>query len=229
MIELKKVSKKYGNNIILDNISFAFKPKSIYGIMGANGAGKSTLFRCITHLEDYVGEIVCKEHCSIGYLPDTSFFYPMVTGLEFLHFVINARGQEVNEEEIHKLNERFRLPLNRFATNYSLGMKKRLMIMSLMLTDSDLYVLDEPFNGLDLVGTVILRNWIRLLPKNGKTVIISSHIVSSLTDICDEILFLNNGKIVENYKGEDAITIETNIMNYVTHDFFENEAPYQNY
>ena len=134
-----------------------------------------------------------------------------MTGREYIEFCLKARRLVVSSDEIDRLNSRFRLPLTRFASNYSMGMKKRLMLMTLMLQASDLYILDEPFNGLDLAGSILLTGWIRRLKAEGRLVILSSHIISSLTDVCDEISYMHAGRIVHQYAGESAREIEQDI------------------
>jgi ABC-2 type transport system ATP-binding protein len=214
MIYVKNLNKNYGNKIVLNNINLSFERGKIYGIMGENGAGKSTLFRCLTLQESYKGEIIIPDEETIGYLPDTPYFYPFIKGKEYIEFCIKARGQNVLEEEIEKANSLLQLPLNDYALNYSLGMKKRLIILTLMLQKSDIYILDEPFNGLDLLGSLTLKKWLQELPGQNKTVIVSSHIISSLTDICDTISYLHAGEIVETFYEMDPKLIEEKIWQF---------------
>ena len=214
MIYVKNLNKSYGNKIVLNNVNLNFDRGKIYGIMGENGAGKSTLFRCLTLQEGCNGEIVLPKGETIGYLPDAPYFYPLIKGKEYIDFCIKARGQNVSEEEIEKANSLLQLPLNDYALNYSLGMKKRLIILTLMLQKSDVYILDEPFNGLDLLGSLTLKKWLRELPGQNKTVIVSSHIISSLTDICDTISYLHAGEVVETFYEMDPKFIEERIWQF---------------
>ncbi len=214
MIYVKNLNKSYGDKIVLNNVNLNFERGKIYGIMGENGAGKSTLFRCLTLQENFKGEIIIPNEETIGYLPDTPYFYPLIKGKEYIDFCIKARGQNVSEEEIEKANGLLLLPLNDYALNYSLGMKKRLNILTLMLQKSDVYILDEPFNGLDLLGSLTLKKWLRELPGQNKTVIVSSHIISSLTDICDTISYLHAGEVVETFYEMDPKFIEERIWQF---------------
>lgn len=157
MIEIKNLSKSFGNNLVLDNINMSFDTGCVYGIMGENGAGKTTLFQCILNFIHYKGSVLFPDHTTIGYLPDTPFFYSFVTGREFLVFFIKSRNKNASVEEINELNKKFALPLDEYASSYSMGMKKKLYLMALILQKSDFYILDEPFNGLDLAGTIILK------------------------------------------------------------------------
>ena len=113
---------------------------------------------------------------------------------------------------LEEINSHFRLPLDKYATRYSLGMKKRLAIMTLMLQEHDIVILDEPFNGLDIVGTIILKKWFKDLKDKHKTVIFSSHIISSLTDISDEIFYIHAGKLMNSFKGDVSAEEIENII-----------------
>ncbi|MBO4483648.1 MAG: ATP-binding cassette domain-containing protein [Prevotella sp.] len=202
MIEVKNLTKKYGSQVCLDNVSLSLEEGRIYGMVGENGAGKSTLFRCLTNLEDYDGEVVMPSGQSVGYLSDTPFYYTYVTGREYIEFCMKASNKQLDKAALEEINSHFRLPLDKYATRYSLGMKKRLAIMTLMLQEPDIVILDEPFNGLDIVGTIILKKWFKDLKDKQKTVIFSSHIISSLTDISDEIFYIHAGKLMNSFKGD---------------------------
>lgn len=215
MIEIKNLSKSFGNNLVLDNVSMSFDYGRVYGIMGENGAGKTTLFQCILNFIHYTGNALFPDHTTIGYLPDTPFFYSFVTGREFLVFFIKSRNKNAPVEEINELNKNFALPLDEYASSYSMGMKKKLYLMALILQKSDFYILDEPFNGLDLAGSIILKKWIRILKSEGKTIFFSSHIISVMTDVCDKIYFLHEGKIKHIYDNQSASEIENDIIKYI--------------
>lgn len=202
MIEVKNLTKKYGSQVCLDNVCLSLEEGCIYGMVGENGAGKSTLFRCLTNLENYDGEVEIPNGLTIGYLSDTPFYYTYVTGREYIEFCMKASGKVLDKTALEEINSHFRLPLDKYATRYSLGMKKRLAIMTLMLQEPDMVILDEPFNGLDIVGTIILKKWFKDLKDKQKTVIFSSHIISSLTDISDEIFYIHAGKLVNSFNGD---------------------------
>lgn len=160
MIQINNIRKKYGSSVILHGMTLRLEKSKAYGIVGENGAGKSTLFRCLAGLEHYQGNVIMEEHCRIGYLPDTPYFYPLVTGKEFLEFCLKAAHLPCTGEEINQYNKLFHLPLNSYPSKYSLGMRKRLMLMALMMQKCDFYIMDEPFNGLDVAGVIILKDWI---------------------------------------------------------------------
>ena len=212
MIEVRNLTKKYRELTAIDNFSHTFDGGKVYGIMGENGAGKSTLFRCIAGIESYDGSVIVSENRQIGYMNDTPFYYSYVTGMEYIEFCLRAKGKNVDRDAITELNEKFALPLNRYASRYSLGMKKRLMLLTLMLQDNDVVIMDEPFNGIDLAGTIVLRHWLKEMKATGKCVILSSHIVSAISDICDEITYIHKGKVVADLSGMSAESIEHYIL-----------------
>lgn len=212
MIEVKNLTKKYGSQVCLDNVCLSLEEGNIYGMVGENGAGKSTLFRCLTNWEDYDGEVEIPNGLTIGYLSDTPFYYTYVTGREYIEFCMKASGKVLDKSALEEINSHFRLPLDKYATRYSLGMKKRLAIMALMLQEPDVVILDEPFNGLDVVGTLILKKWFKDLKSRHKTVIFSSHIISSLTDISDEIFYIHAGKLMNSFKSDVSAEEIENII-----------------
>lgn len=197
MILVKKLCKNYGTNEVLKNISLEFAKGKVYGIVGENGAGKTTLFRCIAGLEDYTGEITSelmplKNH--LGLLLTEPFFFSKITGAEYIRLLCNARNRKV--ESIKEKNI-FDLPLNQYASTYSTGMKKKLALTAILLQDNDYFILDEPFNGVDIQSNIILTELIHKLKELNKIVLISSHIFSTLSDTCDEIHLLKKSEPVK--------------------------------
>ena len=216
MVLIENLQKSYGHQTVLKNISLEIGGSGVYGFMGENGAGKSTLFRCLSGLESYDGRISFGEgRKTIGYFPDAPYYYSYVKGYEYIEFCLAAKGLYVTRAEIDKANQSFGLPLERFATRYSMGMQKRLILLTLTLQEYDVYILDEPFNGLDLAGTLLLKKWIRALSEQGKTILVSSHIISSLTDICQEIHYIHDGVILKTYCGKTAEYIEEDITKHI--------------
>jgi ABC-2 type transport system ATP-binding protein len=216
-MEISHLTKSYGKLEVLSDINMDCKPGHIYGIMGENGAGKSTLFRCIMGLESFKGEVRKEEVSQIGYLPDIPYYYPLVTAGEFIEFCLRARRMAIDKDEIEKLNQSFRLPLGKYPSQYSLGMKKRLMLLVLMLQHNDVYVMDEPFNGLDLAGGIILKRWMMKMKGEGKLLIVSSHIIASLADICDKIFYIYQGKLADIFVGCSVSEIEDAISKKYLH------------
>lgn len=161
---------------------------------------------------DYTGNIIKDKALNIGYLSASAFFYSQITGLEHLEFCMRAKGLDIDADAIKHSNEIFQLPLDRYAAEYSTGMKKKLAFMALLLQDNDVYILDEPFNGVDLKGCLLMKKLIRELKEEGKTVIVSSHLISSLREICDMIHYLNDGIIYKEYRQETTAEIEQDIL-----------------
>lgn len=213
LIYIKELSKAYGKTRVLDNLSVSYESGKIYGLVGENGAGKTTLFNCIMGVTDYEGEIRKSSPMTVGYMSAENFFYSLITGKEYLEFCIKAKGKKMDTEAIDSLNKVFQLPLERFASDYSTGMKKKLALMALLLQDNDLYIFDEPFNGVDLYGCIQLKRIIRELKNKGKTVIISSHLINTLHELCDEIDFLDGHTIRKRYIQASIDEIEQDILN----------------
>jgi len=197
MIKIKVLSKLFGNKEVLKNLSMEFSEGNVYGIVGENGAGKTTLFRCIAGLESYSGEIISdvkplKNY--LGLLLTEPFFFTMMTGREYIRLLCNARGKtnvDIDNKNI------FDLPLDQYASTYSTGMKKKLAITAILLQENEYFILDEPFNGVDIQSNIILTEIILKLKELNKIVIISSHIFSTLSDTCDEIHLLRKGEQIK--------------------------------
>ncbi len=212
MISLKAVSKHFGKVKALDNITIDFEEGNIYGLIGPNGAGKTTFFQCMANLLDYSGTITfpSKEALQrIAYLPTNPTFLSLITGKEYLQLICNAKG--VSKPNFKQSNI-FNLPLYRFATSYSTGMKKKLAFTAILLQSNDIFLLDEPFNGVDIQSNILLSEIILRLKAAGKTVIISSHILSSLSNICDSFILLKDGCIDKIATREDFKSLEKNLI-----------------
>jgi ABC-2 type transport system ATP-binding protein len=195
MIRITALSKSYGDHQILNDISLMFAEGEIHGIIGENGAGKTTLFKCICGLEDFKGSVefdsgVLKNQT--GFLPTFPYYLSHMTGLEYLRLLCNARG--IVNINIEKFNL-FELPLSQYAETYSTGMQKKLAITGLLLQKNEVFILDEPFNGVDISSNMIIHDILLKLKQLNKTIILSSHIFSTLQDSCDFLHYLKEGKI----------------------------------
>ena len=197
MIKMNDLSKVFGDKEVLKNVTMEFSKGNVYGIVGENGAGKTTLFRCIAGLESYSGEIISdvtplKNH--LGLLLTDPFFFSMITGREYIRLLCNARGKtnlDIDSKNI------FDLPLHQYASTYSTGMKMKLAITAILLQENEYFILDEPFNGVDIQSNIILTEIILKLKELNKIVIISSHIFSTLSETCDEIHLLRKGEQIK--------------------------------
>tara|TARA_B110000977_G_scaffold123189_1_gene158116 strand:+ start:3713 stop:4393 length:681 start_codon:yes stop_codon:yes gene_type:complete len=208
MIKIKGLSKSYNNNEVLKEINMEFSRGKAYGIVGENGAGKTTLFKCIAGLESCTGEILSelqplKNH--LGLLLTDPFFFTKITGKEYIRLLCNARGKKNNKIDQKNI---FDLPLNQYASTYSTGMKKKLAITAILLQENEYFILDEPFNGVDIQSNMILTEIILKLKELDKIIIVSSHIFSTLSDTCDEIHLLRNGEQIKSVQKVDFKTLE---------------------
>ena len=195
MIEIKNLHKQFGTVKVLNNLNLQLEEGKIYGIVGKNGAGKTTLFNCITGVENYSGDIdsnyqPLKNH--IGLLETNPIIMSRITAWEYLKLHCVAR--KISTENFEEQNI-FDLPLNQYAETYSTGMKKKLALMAILLQKNDVYILDEPFSGVDIQSNIIITGIIEELRKKGKTILISSHIFSTLSSLCDNIFLIQNGTI----------------------------------
>ncbi|MGS0526983.1 ABC transporter ATP-binding protein [Zobellia nedashkovskayae] len=214
MIKIEKLSKFYGKKQVLNSIDLEFKKGKVYGIVGENGAGKTTLFRCISGLETYEGNVISdfkklKDH--LGLLLTEPFFFSKITGKEYIQLLANARQIKLSNIEDKNI---FDLPLNQYASTYSTGMKKKLALTAILLQENDVFILDEPFNGVDIQSNLIITEIIKRFKELEKTVIISSHIFSTLADTCDEIYLMKNGEIIQKVEQIDFNKLETEMKEF---------------
>jgi ABC-2 type transport system ATP-binding protein len=193
-------SFSYGAKQALNNVTLSIKENSIHGILGSNGAGKTTLFNNIFHNQQFSHTIHVNGHCqkSIAYLESELFFYAYMTGNEYLQIISKS-----NNEHISKWNDLFDLPLHDYVTSYSTGMKKKLALLGILLLQKQIIILDEPFNGLDFMSSETVNHVIQRLKKINKTVILSSHILETLTNNSDRISILENGSVLKTFEKED--------------------------
>lgn len=224
MIKIENLSKSFGIKQVLYDINVNIEKGKVYGFVGENGAGKTTLFKCIAGLEQHKGRILSdytmlKNH--VGFLPTQPYFLSRITGKEYLQLFCNAR--KISNVDFDAYNI-FNLPLNEYALAYSSGMKKKLAFTAILLQKNDVFILDEPFNGVDFQGNVFIMEIINKLREKGKTIIISSHIFSTLSDNCDEIFLLNRGRISEKVQKDGFYLFEEKIkgsMVDIKLDFFD--------
>jgi len=211
MIECKHLSKSFNKLQVLNDVNFELAPGKITGIVGKNGAGKTTLFKCMTGLEQHSGEITSpfkplKDH--IGYLPTSPYFISRITGKEYLTMVLKARGMRVDNIESKNI---FDLPLQSYASNYSTGMKKKLALLGVLLQKNKVFIFDEPFNGVDLEGNMLISGILNELKAQGNYILLSSHIFSSLKSLSDSIFVLEQGKLSDSVLPADYERLEQDL------------------
>jgi ABC-2 type transport system ATP-binding protein len=221
MIRISGLSKSFGQNEVLRNINLQFNKGNVYGIVGENGAGKTTLFRCIAGLEHYEGQITSelrplKNH--LGLLFTEPYFFSKITGLEYIRLLCNARNKSI--PDIGNKNI-FDLPLTQYASTYSTGMKKKLAITAILLQGNEYFILDEPFNGVDIQSNLILTEIILKLKSLNKIVLISSHIFSTLSETCDEIHLLKKGEQIKSVQKPEFKDLEEEMKSVIIGDKVE--------
>ncbi len=212
MIEVRNLTKKYGGSscAAVDNISFTIEPGKIYGLLGPNGAGKSTTMNIITGcLAATDGNVIINGHDIfeepllakkyIGYLPEIPPLYPEMTPYEYLMFVAEAKGVEYEAvfRQVREVMELTQLEevRDRLIRNLSKGYRQRVGIAQAMLGNPEVIILDEPTVGLDPKQIIEIRSLIRELGKI-KTVILSSHILAEISEVCERVIIISRGKIV---------------------------------
>lgn len=210
MIEVKNVTKKYGNFTAVDNISFDVKDGEIVGLLGPNGAGKSTTMNMITgFIEMTDGEIIVngyniskkpsKAKKQIGYMPEGVPSYQELTAKEFIKYMSELKlvDRKIRKEQVEEVIKQIGLEevQNKLIKNLSRGYKQRVSMAGALVGNPDVLILDEPTVGLDPKQILEIRTLIKELGKK-HTVILSSHILSEVSQICDRVVIINNGKIV---------------------------------
>jgi ABC-2 type transport system ATP-binding protein len=187
------VSYTQGQNI-LNGLSLSISENTINGIVGLNGAGKTTLLNSIFGLKSINSGVITWNNINLSkkemsYLVTENFFYSNITGREYLNLFRNLNF------DIDSWNRLFSLPLDIIIDDYSTGMRKKLALMGILKQDKSLMILDEPFNGLDIETCRIIRQILLKLKERNKTIIITSHIIETLTNLCDYIHYLEGGRI----------------------------------
>ena len=239
MIEVKNITKKYGSFVALDDISFTINDGEVVGFLGPNGAGKSTTMNIITgFIEQTEGQVLVngfdtlkkpkKAKGEIGYMPEGVPLYLELTVKEFVTYMAELRkvkGAVKKERVQHVLKETGLDSMqNKLIKNLSRGQKQRVSLAGTLVADPKILILDEPTVGLDPKQITEIRSLIKDLGKK-HTVILSSHILSEVSQICDRVIIINKGKIVaidtpENLENK----VSTNNVIYVTVEDKENKV-----
>lgn len=231
IIETKNLTKIYGEQKSVDNLNIHVKKGRIYGLLGRNGAGKTTTMKMLLALtEPSSGEIYIfgkplkgnekKTLPRIGSLIESPGFYPNLTATENLEIFAKLRGVPKKNSIQESLNV-VGLPYKdkKLFSEYSLGMKQRLAIALAIMHDPEILILDEPINGLDPIGIAELRKFILDLCKlKEKTVIISSHILSEIKLIADDIGIIDNGKLLEEESLEELESKNGKYIRFIVSD-----------
>ncbi len=210
VIETKGLTKVYGDQTVLNAVNLHVKRGRIYGLLGRNGAGKTTIMKTVLGLTsitsgeiEVFGQNIMKHekelYPRIGAIIETPGFYPNLTGTENLEIFAKLRGTASSNAVEHAMNV-VGLPFKdkKLFSKYSLGMKQRLGIANAILHDPELLILDEPTNGLDPIGIAEVRKFIKTMSmEQGKTILISSHILSEIALLADDVGIIDHGVLLE--------------------------------
>lgn len=208
MLEIKNLTKKFGNNVAVNDISFTVQKGKIFGVVGRNGAGKSTTFRMILNIiKPTKGKILYENKeitpqvlDKVGYLPEEGSLIPNYTVLELCEYYGSLKLMEENEIKNNLLMwlEEFNILeyINKKIKDLSKGNRQKIQFIISVLHNPELLILDEPFSGLDPVSTAELKNAILKFKDQNKTIIFSSHIMEQVEAMCEEFLMIDKGNVV---------------------------------
>jgi ABC-2 type transport system ATP-binding protein len=211
LIETENLTKRFGSIVDVNNLSLRVNAVEIFGFLGPNGAGKTTTIKMLTGLTrptagrarlcgfDIVRQPVAAKRI-FGYVPDEPQLYPKLTAYEFLNFVGDAYGMsaERKSKRISELLDIFELSdqADGLLGGFSHGMKQKIMLCSALLHEPNIYFLDEPTVGLDPRSARLLKNTLRDIAANGRTIFMSTHIMEIAQALCDRIAIIDRGHIV---------------------------------
>lgn len=213
LLKLKNISKSYGKGTIkaVDDVSLDIRPGEIFGFLGPNGAGKTTTIKMVVGLlkpdtgtisvnNIDVWEEPLKAKSIISYVPDNPEVYDRLKGIEYLNFIGDMYGipKEQRQRKLEHYLELFNIKdaVGDLIASYSHGMKQKLVLTSALLNDPKLFILDEPMVGLDPKSSFNLKEIMRNMCNEGKTVFFSTHVLEVAEKLCDRIAIINNGKII---------------------------------
>jgi len=211
MIELKNISKKYGDFNAVKNIDLKINKGEVFGFLGPNGAGKTTTLKMITGvLKSTNGDILINNidinknsieaKKQFGFVPDSPDIFLKLTGIEYLNFIADIYNvnKEDREKRIEELSEQFEIKsaLNDKIQSYSHGMRQKIVITGVLLHTPPLWILDEPMTGLDPKSAHILKIKMREHVNEGNTVLFSTHVLEVAEKICDRVAIINKGEIL---------------------------------
>ena len=212
MIEIKNVTKKYGNKVAVDNISFTVEDGSIFAFIGHNGAGKTTLIKSIVGIHDFdEGDILingksikedavaCKRE--MAFVPDNPETYENMKAIDYINFICDMYEvpQETREKNIKKYAKIFEIEDNLSDTinSFSHGMKQKVVLISALAHDPKILIMDEPFVGLDPKAVFDVKKIMNEMTKEGKIIFFSTHILDVAEKLCSKVAIIKNGKLLK--------------------------------
>jgi ABC-2 type transport system ATP-binding protein len=223
MLELKGITKKYNVFPAVDRVSFCIGPGEILGYLGPNGAGKTTTIKMLTGLlEPTSGDIyfqgkktknnMVEYKKRIGYVPEEPDIYPHLSAYDYLLMVGRLRQipDRTLKEKIEQLMQLFKLSLEMQSSisSYSKGMVQKVLLSAALLHDPDILLLDEPLSGLDVETSLIIKELVKQLSKEGKIIFYCSHILEVVEKVCSRVIIIHKGKILT----DDSVENLRNLM-----------------
>ncbi|MFK4084555.1 ABC transporter ATP-binding protein [Kribbella sp. NPDC020789] len=210
LVEVTGLTKRYGSTVAVDGVDLTVLRGEVYGFLGPNGAGKTTTLRILTGLiapsagrVRVLGSTPGQALAKVGSMIESPAFYPYLSGLDNLCLLAEYAGVDRRRvDEVLELVDLRERSTDRFSA-YSLGMKQRLGVAAALLKDPELVILDEPTNGLDPAGMRDMRRLIRELGSDGRTVLLSSHLLGEVQQICDRVGIIDSGKMVAEHNVEE--------------------------
>jgi ABC-2 type transport system ATP-binding protein len=211
MLELRDVSKSYRGVPAVEDVSFLLRPGEVLGYLGPNGSGKSTTVKMVIGLIKptkghvfFAGKNIHEDLTSfraqLGYVPEEAQVYTHLSGLEYLQLVGRLRGMDERliERKARELLKLLGLEAAQYSalTDYSKGMKQRVLIAAALLHDPELIVFDEPLSGLDAISARLFKDLLVLLVKEGKAILYISHVLETVEQVCDRVIVLSKGNVV---------------------------------
>ncbi len=224
MLTIEGLTKRYGTKTAVDHLSLHIKPGEIYGFIGHNGAGKTTTIKsCCGILNFDEGEILVKGMsmkkqplaCKkiMAYIPDNPDLYEFMRGIGYLNFIadIYGVGQEERKERIRRYGQMFEIAddLGELISAYSHGMKQKLALMSALIHEPQLLIMDEPFVGLDPKATHQVKTLMRDICSQGGAIFFSTHVLEVAEKLCDEIAIIKQGKLIKSGPTDEVIGDES--------------------
>lgn len=225
MLQIKHLTKQYDSQKGVFDLSLEIKPGDLYAFIGHNGAGKTTTLKCLAGIHDFnEGEIILdglsiKDNPlafkkKIAYIPDNPDIYEFLSGMQYLNLIcdIYAIDTATRKERIMDLSEKFGLTqaLNQLISSYSHGMKQKLVLISALIHEPELLILDEPFVGLDPSASLTLKNIMKEMCAQNKIIFFSTHVLEVAEKLCTKVAMIKQGKLIcsgsmEEVKGNESL------------------------
>jgi len=216
MLKVENLCVAFQDKKVLDNLAIEIEKGSVHGILGKNGAGKTTFFKALYgHIQAQEGAFYWQNeslhHHDVAFLETETRFYPYMKAKEYLELLVSNRPPF----DIEAWGKLFQLPLHRLIETYSTGMRKKLAFIGSLALQRPILILDEPFNGVDLETYERMVQIIQRLQKKGKTILLSSHITHSLTDVCQKVSYLHQGQFIREYNKTEFPQLEAELRSWM--------------